>query len=278
MNDVHGDKPLQATQMARPAEVALLAKTGLAIAVAAAILFTLMPGADIAVSRLFADANDQFLLATSPVWRAIRWLLLRGATVWYVVLAVACVLSAAGRRPVLGLSSPKWWFMGACAIAGPLLLTNVLLKEGWGRWRPREIGEFGGSGSFTLPLDPTGSCADNCSFVSGEVSSAVMIFLAMALVSGPWRFRFYWLAAVAGVLTALIRVGQGGHFLSDTLFAAAFMMMTASAIYALMFFGAKPLADEDHVYPDRLAHLPDAFFGRICSLGLALLDRVAPRR
>lgn len=264
--------------MAGPGEVAAVARIGLWTAIVCGVVFTLIPWLDPTVSAIFLNDNGGYALAVSPFWKSLRWIFLRGFTVWYVTIVIAGILAAHGRRPVLGMTWPKWLYMGLCAVVGPLLVTNLWLKGEWGRWRPREISGLGGTEEFTGPLDPFGSCQDNCSFVSGEVSSTVMVFVTLALVSGQWRPQLYWLAAAMSMISALIRIGQGGHFLSDTLFAAAFMLLIAAGIYRLMFLGSPPLATATDLDWPRLAGAHDKFFERVCKWGLAALDAIAPRR
>ena len=55
----------------------------------------------------------------------------------------------------------------------------------------------------------------------------VMAFIALAFVTTAWRPIFYALAIVMGLLEAFIRIGEGGHFLSDALLAGVFMALVA---------------------------------------------------
>lgn len=268
--------PYTPNNMASRADVARLARTALWIGLITAIVFSLFPSVDIAVSRLFLTPDATFAMNESGFWRFLRWLFLRSFAVWYIVIIGAELYALSLRQPVFSLTWPKWLYLALCSIAGPLVLTNWFLKEEWGRWRPREVSELTGSEQFTSPLDWTGTCADNCSFVSGEVSSMVMIFVSLALVTGRLKL-FYWLAGLMGVLSMITRVGQGGHFLSDTLFAAVFMMLIAAGVFRLMFLGRRPLATETDFDGNRLIEAHDRFFATICDKGLAWLDRVAPR-
>jgi len=198
-------------------------------------IFSLFPALDIAVSGWFRNGDGGFALAASPFWRFLRRAFMNAFTVWYIVIAVACVATWEWRRTVLGFEFRKWFYLALCALAGPLLLVNIILKEQWGRWRPHAVTDLGGAEVFTRPLDWGGSCLDNCSFVSGEVASMVMVFVSLAFVTTAWRPVHYGFAVILGAVSALIRVGQGGHFLSDTLFAAILMVLVAAAIYWPMF-------------------------------------------
>lgn len=216
-------------------ETAIVGAVALAVGIATAVIFTMRSDLDIAVSNAFLDEAGAFSLAGSPFWQSLRTLFLRGFTLWYVVIVAAWLFAAGRRSPVLGLGWERWFYMLLCSLAGPLLLVNVVLKEHWGRWRPREIFELGGREIFTPVLSPAGTCLDNCSFVSGEVASMAMVFIALAFSTRHWRPIHYALAVVMGAVEALIRVGQGGHFLSDSIFACVFMVLIAAGIYAWLF-------------------------------------------
>ncbi|MGB6550714.1 MAG: PAP2 family protein, partial [Xanthobacteraceae bacterium] len=64
---------------------------------------------------------------------------------------------------------------------GPGLLTNVILKDHWGRPRPIDVQQFGGDYRFTSWWDPRGNCPDNCSFIAGEPSGAFWTLAPAAL-------------------------------------------------------------------------------------------------
>jgi len=265
----------QATGSQETITVALIA---VAIGVAAGLLFSVFPTLDIAASRLF-HGQDGFAL-NAGFWRVLRIIFLRGYTVWYVVIVVAGIAAARLDKPVLGLDWLRWLYLGLCSLIGPLLLTNIILKEHWGRWRPREIIELGGTENFTSVFNPTGTCLDNCSFASGEVSSMVMIFAALAFVSVRWRPMFWLMTVVMGLLSAVLRVGQGGHFLSDTIFAGVFMVLVAAGLYWAVYLSPYALAGETkrREMEAKLLATHDGFWEKVCRRGLDWLDGIAPRR
>ncbi len=259
-------------------ETFIVFAVSLAAAILAGLTFTLLPGLDLGFSRSFYLEDKTFSLAVSPFWNGLREVFLRGFTLWYVTVVIAGVLAFRRQFPVLNLDWQKWLYMGACSLAGPLLLVNVLLKEQWGRWRPREIFELGGREIFTPVLDATGTCADNCSFVSGEVASMAMVFFALAFATRHWRPVHYGLAVLMGGLEAFIRIGQGGHFLSDSILAIALMGMTASAIYFWFFLSRySPLIPAQAGWK-RLVYAAEKPVHHAGERVLDWLDKVAPRR
>jgi len=223
-------------------ETAIVAGVAAGVGLAAGIVFTLFPQIDLAVSDAFHGGWRAGFPHAGDGWvQALREFFLACFRIWYVVVACCAVLSWRWRAAILGLAPQRWIYMGVCSLAGPLLLVNVVLKEFWGRWRPRDMVEFGGYELFTAPLEIGGSCADNCSFVSGEVASMVMVFMALAFATRHWRPIHYALAVLLGGLEGFIRVSQGGHFLSDAIFACVFMALVAAAIHWAMFLrGGQP--------------------------------------
>lgn len=157
------------------------------------------------------------------VGMALPVLVVAGAVLW----AVSAWRSQSQRNRAL--------FLIACFVSGPGLVANVILKDHWGRARPREVVELGGQKAFTPPLVPSSACDSNCSFVSGEASAVFAILFAAALVF-PRRWRTLLAIGLAGgMLTGLIRISMGGHFLSDVLFAGALMALVTAGIHAAMF-------------------------------------------
>jgi lipid A 4'-phosphatase len=154
------------------------------------------------------------------------------------VLIAAAVLFGTGRTilqrgGLVGLAQARWCFLAAMLAVGPGLVANVIFKDNWGRARPRQVVEFGGTKQFTPPLVPARECAKNCSFVSGEASSAYAPFFAAALLLPQFRLVLIAGGTLSGLAAGLIRMSQGGHFLSDVLFAGIFMALTASALHIL---------------------------------------------
>jgi lipid A 4'-phosphatase len=196
----------------------------------ALLIFALFPGIDLAVSSLFVDANKSFVGKESGV-------IIFARDMFRWIFTAVCMLSVAGliatrdwRSLWLSLTFAQWLFLGACLGAGPGLVANIGLKDHWGRARPATVVEFGGTRIFTSVPTISKQCDRNCSFVSGEASSIFMMFFAAAFLF-PWDAGLFWAGGVVcGGLAGLVRMADGGHFLSDVIFAGLLMAMTAAAL------------------------------------------------
>lgn len=122
------------------------------------------------------------------------------------------------------------------------LITNGVLKEYWGRPRPKQVEEFGGTQPFRPYFIPNfNQPQPSKSFPCGHCTTG-FYFFALALVG--WRLQKpaifklgLSLAFVLGITLSITRIAQGGHFLSDTLAAALIMWYTALAMDWLVYSG-----------------------------------------
>jgi lipid A 4'-phosphatase len=135
------------------------------------------------------------------------------------------------RRPLLGMTRRVGAYLLLSLALGPGLIVNVLLKDNWGRARPSHLVEFGGKSRYTSPLLPTDQCLDNCSFSSGHAALAFWL-VSFALLAPPaWRGRAMAVALGFGLAVGLVRIAQGGHFLSDVAFSGAIVTAVALALH-----------------------------------------------
>ncbi len=226
--------------MARPTDSVLnrdRAWLGLGVAVVAIAAFTIFPNLDLALSGLFyqpgrgfAAEADSTIQTVRYLWRLSAWVVVAGAG----ALLIASVLL--GQRRILGIGRAALVFFLLLQGLGPGLLVNAVLKDNWGRARPSQVVEFGGTKRHDPPLLPTDQCARNCSFVGGEAAYAFS-FMGLGFLPGPRRRRRAWLAfgAAFGAAVSAVRIAQGGHFVSDCLMAAILMLLLGWGLYALLF-------------------------------------------
>lgn len=182
----------------------------------------LMPGLDLAVSRWFFDPQQGFWMATTPPLEALRQALWDAGLLIFLLclagLALSVALGAKRRVPV-----GFWARSVLLLLLGPGLVVSAGLKSHWGRARPRDITEFNGDLLFSPALRLSDQCASNCAFSSGEGALAFAVALVLGSVvwsstRGRTRTRLMLAIVSYALLAAGLRIGFGGHFLSDTLF------------------------------------------------------------
>ncbi len=226
-----------------------LARAWLLACVVAALIFSAMPWIDLRVSALFFDGRGFPLEKAAP----LAWLRYRiwDASILLTAVALAgLVVGKATGRPGLWLPPRVWGFVLALYGIGVGVVTNLLLKDNWGRARPSQVTEFGGTKLFTAPLLPADQCAQNCSFVSGEGSAAAALGLSLAVIAwhlrhriGPRRLWQVWaLALVLALAGSLLRIVTGRHFLSDVVFSWLVVAGVGLALAPLLRPARDPLA------------------------------------
>ena len=206
--------------------------------------FLIFPNVDFWASGLFYSEVSGFWASNEAFLRDVRHLgpfLVR-------VIAIACVavlvlkLLVPGRAPIMPLRKPI--FLLSTLILGPGILVNAVLKDNWGRPRPRYVEEFGGD----LPYQPvwkiTDYCDSNCSFVSGEASAAIWLTSIAFLVPPTWRKAVLAFVIPLCLVLSANRVAFGGHFFSDTLISWGVTLLLILAIYHLLFQRVPPLVSD----------------------------------
>lgn len=190
---------------------------GTALLATSAIFWT-FPALDLTVSGWFYRPGEGFPLSGNPVLR-----LLRASSSWAIVggvlIALFCILRAAVTGPLAWsrIRAPVWLLAGLAL--GPGLLVNGLLKPHWGRPRPIQIDVFGGDATHQKVWVVSDWCDRNCSFVSGEASSAAWLVAAALITPRRIRPAATLIALVYAGAVSLNRVAFGGHFLSDVVLA-----------------------------------------------------------
>jgi lipid A 4'-phosphatase len=117
---------------------------------------------------------------------------------------------------------------------GPGLLVNGILKPLWGRPRPRHVEQFGGTELYRMWWQPGGPGAGE-SFPAGHAAMGFILMAGAYLVPRRcvWERRLIYTAALGyGSLMAWARIVQGGHFLSDGIWAGGFMCFLVAVLQA----------------------------------------------
>jgi lipid A 4'-phosphatase len=191
---------------------------------------------DITIQKLFYQPQSGWFLKDMPLFRFL----------YHYGNLPAIIISIAG-LVLLGLSyqAMKWakWrkiglFLVLAMLLGPGLVINTVLKDHWGRPRPRNIRDFGGKYAHekVLSIDPE---SPGKSFPCGHASMGFYLFI-------PWfvlrKKKSLW-AAVSlasgigmGLAIGIARIAQGGHFASDVVIAGLLVYLIGAAIHDMLKF------------------------------------------
>jgi lipid A 4'-phosphatase len=192
------------------------------------VVFNRYPEFDLDVARsVFSQSNcsvldavgktcGAFSLDKRPLFVAIRDVFL---TLPYVAIVILIGLLALSRLQ-LGKAwrTPQVEMILAALITlavGCGLLVNLLLKVFSGRPRPRDTAIFGGDLDFVQAGSFAGKCLKNCSFISGEASSAGWLLCLVFLLPSRLRLPVGLPLAIISILIPTMRVLTGAHYLSD---------------------------------------------------------------
>lgn len=118
------------------------------------------------------------------------------------------------------------------------IIVNAVLKDNFGRPRPRQTDIFDGRWKYQPPLTP-GIPGKGKSFPCGHCA---MGFAPVAGIYLYYRSRkIAYASGLTGVLygsfMSLTRIGQGAHFLSDTIWSLGILLLTGNILY---YFLIKP--------------------------------------
>ena len=215
-------------------------RTGLTIALgigfAVGVICAVDPQLDLDIAGAFFDPARHLFDVNAQMWvQHTR----EAARVLITLIVLPAFLAVIGKliwpqRRML-IEARAALFLIATLALGPGLLTNVILKDHWGRPRPIDVRQFGGDYRFTSWWDPRGDCPNNCSFIAGEPSGAFWT-LAPAALAGPELQPLAYAAALAfGAGVGVLRIAAGAHFFSDVVFAGVFMYLLIWLIHGLIY-------------------------------------------
>ncbi|MCL2430153.1 MAG: phosphatase PAP2 family protein, partial [Alphaproteobacteria bacterium] len=204
-----------------------------AVLLLAAALFSAVPGLDVAAAGWFYRGG--FVLADETVFRFVFRLVYWVTDALAILLPLALVVILWRRRPLCGVDRLGAIFLVVSLAVGPGLIVNSALKDHWGRARPRQIVEFGGSRHFTPVLEPSDQCDRNCSFPAGHPAIGFyFVSFAFLIPAARARRRVFGAAILAGAAIGLMRMAQGAHFLSDVVFSGLIVTGSSWLLYQLI--------------------------------------------
>lgn len=214
----------------------------LAVAAVTGVVFGVFPELDLKISGLFHDADaHEFLISRYVYQGGNGWVLrMRDASMWIVAAlaapsVVALLVKMARPNKRLLVAGRAVVLLLATLALAPGLLANVILKDHWGRPRPIDVRELGGTDRFVPWWDPRGECPTNCSFISGEGSGAFWTIAPAALAPPPLRVAAYGAAVAFGAAVSTLRVAFGGHFFTDVVSSGVFTFLIIWTAHGLLY-------------------------------------------
>lgn len=209
------------------------------------IIFYAFPQIDLATSRYFftpaicdasstpGDVCGAFTAANNWFLKNLRMIFFRLPYVVAIVqlcMLIACYTQHGSTFNAARANNLKI-ALGSLLI-GPGLIVNVILKEHWGRPRPVSVTDFGGMMDFVQAGSFAGKCVSNCSFISGEAASAGWLLCLLIFVPQPARTGLFLPVIAISLLTPVMRLAFGGHFLSDIVLGWLMAVIVFAGLYA----------------------------------------------
>lgn len=187
---------------------------------------------DLRVQRWFWDSSvGVWKYANDPIVTAIYNIGVIPA-LFISLISLAVLLLGIGRQDIARYRKIAA-YLTLTAIVGAGIITNGILKGLWGRPRPSQLIEFGGSQNYE-PVLVYMSESYGKSFPCGH-STMGFFFWALALAiprrHKSMRIGVALFGLILGVVLGWVRAAQGGHFVSDTLWAAAVMWFTSILLF-----------------------------------------------
>jgi len=194
-------------------------------------VYAKFPAVDLMVSSRYFDAARGFVHAQDPL---VLWLydwtppIGRGLALLAALHALPAPLfakasSASGRPEAAKRCAGPWRHVSTvflcAALLGPGLIIEGVFKNTVGRPRPVQVEPFGGAQAFQGPFALGDNPEAHRSFCSSHAAAGFAL-MGLGLTCGPtWRRRWFLIGLVSGAVIGAGRIMQGGHFLSDVIFA-----------------------------------------------------------
>lgn len=194
-------------------------------------VYAKFPALDLIVSSRYFDASRGFVHAQDPLVLLLydwtppigRGLALLAALHALFAPLLAKALDASGRPEAARRCQGPWRHVSTvflcAALLGPGLIIEGVFKNTLGRPRPVQVEAFGGAQPFQGPFAVGDNPEAHRSFCSSHAAAGFAL-MGLGLTCGPaWRRRWFLIGLVSGAVIGAGRIMQGGHFLSDVIFA-----------------------------------------------------------
>jgi membrane-associated phospholipid phosphatase len=154
------------------------------------------------------------------------------AVVTIIVVSILAKIALPRRRSLVPPNVSL--FLLSSLIIATGLLVNVILKDNWGRPRPRDVIDFGGDLPYVEVWRISHYCVKNCSFVAGEASSAIWLTALAFVVPRRLRWPVLIVTGLFAAFLSLNRIAFGGHFLSDVMLSWGLTALVMAVLYRII--------------------------------------------
>jgi membrane-associated PAP2 superfamily phosphatase len=188
---------------------------------------------DLRVAALFyhPGADDPWFESRAPLW--LFFYQAAPLLVGLVMIGSLAVIAAGSLWPRYQRLRLHAVFLLVTALIGPGLVVNAVLKDHWGRPRPHQTVELGGTQAYLPPL-LMGEAGKGKSFPCGHSSAGFMLgaFFMIWLRRRPRLAGLALLGSMAlGTLLGIGRMTAGDHFLSDVIWSGVITNGLAFVLY-----------------------------------------------
>jgi lipid A 4'-phosphatase len=221
------------TQTASPRRDWLAQGIALALVALVGTLPFWLTDLDLQTAALFyhPEADDPWFEAQAPLWSFLYVAspLLTG----FIMLGALLVLAAGGIWQSFRRRRCYAILLIALTVLGPGLIVNGLFKDNWGRPRPHQVEQLGGTREHVPPL-ALSERGKGKSFPCGHSSVGYMlgVFFMIWLRRRPVLAWTALLGSLAfGTLLGIGRMAAGDHFLSDVIWSWVIAYGVAWGLY-----------------------------------------------
>jgi lipid A 4'-phosphatase len=190
-------------------------------------------GFDLAVQALFYSPGAGWALGDREPWAFLYHFGNLPAFALGAMGVIAFVLSFFAER--FRPDRTAALFVVVLLVLGPGLLVNTVFKDHWGRPRPADIVQFGGTETYRSFWHP-GPPERGRSFPSGHAAVGFFLmapFFVLRRRAPGWARRVLAAGILYGSLMGLGRMIQGGHFLTDVIWSGCMVYFTGLFLYYL---------------------------------------------
>ncbi|MFA6197511.1 MAG: phosphatase PAP2 family protein [Sulfurimonas sp.] len=201
------------------------------------LVFIFFPQIDLFVSSLFYDGNS---FPANGMWmEKIFYYSVQPLIIAFALSTLAIfAYNFFTKNTVLNVNAKVVLYLLLVLGVAPGLIVNATLKDNWGRARPAETTNFGGTKEFTPAFIPSNQ--GGYSFSCGH-NAAAFSLIGFALLARKRRELWMGLALSYGVFVSIARVAAGGHFLSDVVTSFFIVTLFTYIFYALIIKEEKEL-------------------------------------